>query len=155
MDDIMSQIPSDFASLRWKEVDQCMDKFICDTGIMVSHVAPSMATPAAWLLGKLWPEPLQSKVETFRKVTEMMRHTKKSGYFQAGANSFYSSYDQYPSKQPSSNLCTVNYKCRVKKLENLFQSLVVQQTEKLKTKLMERIPPGEMSASAVFRALLT
>lgn len=153
MDDIMSQIPADFASLRWKDVDQCMDKFICDTGMMVSRVAPSMATPAAWLLGKLWPEPLQSKVETFRKVTEMMKHSKKTGYF-SPANSFYSSYNLHPAKH-SNGICNVNYKCRVKKLENLFHNLVVQQTEKLKGKLIERIPPGEINAANIFRALLT
>ncbi len=152
MDDIMSQIPADFASLPWKHVDQCMDKFICDTGMMVSRVAPSMATPAAWLLGKLWPEPLQSKVETFRKVTEMMKQ-KQYGYF-PNPNSFYYSYNTHPSKH-ANGVCNLNYKCRVKKLENLFHNLVIQQTEKLKGKLIERIPPGDMSAAAIFRALLT
>ncbi len=31
----MRQIPQDFSRLDWRDVDGCMDKFVCDTGAMV------------------------------------------------------------------------------------------------------------------------
>jgi hypothetical protein len=126
----MTKIPQDFSNLEWRDVDGCMDKFVCDTGAMVSRVAPQMIDPAAWLLEKIWPDGLQAKVHTFRragKISPMKRDT----------------------------FCHHKYKCRVKKLENLFHSLVVEQTGKLKQKLQSRLRPDEISPANVLRVLLT
>lgn len=97
---------------------------------MVSRVAPSMVDPAAWMLEKIWPDGLQSKVLTFRRVGKLA-----------------------PMKRES--FCHSKFKCRVKKLENLFHNLVVEQTGKLKFKLQQRLRPDEISPANVLRALLS
>lgn len=113
-----------------KSFPGCLDKFVCDTGSMVSRVAPGMVDPAAWLLERIWPEGLQPKVQTFRRVGKLSP-MKREMY------------------------CGSKFKCRVKKLENLFHHLVVEQTGKLKEKLEQRLRPEEVSPISVLRALLS
>jgi len=130
LDEIMTKIPQDFSSLEWRDVDACMDKFVCDTGAMVSRVAPQMIDPAAWLLEKIWPDGLQPKVVTFRRAGKL-NPIKRDSY------------------------CQHKFKCRVKKLEDLFHTLVVDQTGKLKQKLQSRLRPEEISPGNVLKVLLT
>jgi len=130
IEDIMMKIPADFENLRWKDVDQCLDKFICDTGVMVSRHAPSLVGPASWLLEKIWPGPLHHKIDTFTKVANLKGRAQDT-------------------------ICLTNFKCKVKKLENLFHKLVVEQTHKLHGKLVRRIKPGEVSPTSIIKALLS
>ncbi len=128
MSSLLSSLPlSQLTSLPPRDLSSCLDTLVCQTGQVVFNSAPSLISPAAWLLSTLWPPQLHSKIDIFKSS--------------AGAGV----------------RCSELYKCKVKRVEKLFHSIVKLESKKLAGRLRERVGNnnGKYSWADLIKAVFT